>query len=265
MSEVNRTEATAFLRELREFAYQGNHDFRIGRVAGVEMEKGFVFPSKPIESPNGGSETPYKRTIVGMKAARLGKINNRYLYDYSVYATSERSIPRIPDHIMGEIVSETYESATKHLIEDIDEDSADVTEATSTIFEAADDEVDEIHVNQDYKVLVNGDEIYSQDTDSIFYKKPGEFIAVPAREFYDPDTTQYFVEQPLVEKLPGKPEMPFDERILSEIAYRAILDPFMYSEYRAVIGFHDAAGRIRAILDVLQNGSNVGRLYDEVE
>lgn len=258
MSEVKRVEARGVLRELKLFAFEGNRDFQQGYVRSVEMQKSFVFATQPVQDPDGSIDIPYQKTIVGFQAHRMGKVRNHNNYDYMIQATSERSIPRIPRHIMNKLLSEEYESDAIEQIEQADPDDAELTEAKTITFVVSDDTIGQIDVSQSYEISVNDEQLFEHSDNDIFYDTPGEIIEMPLRECED-DRTERFIVEPITHE-----RLPIDEKIASEIAFRAILSPFVYTEYQAVIDFRDAAERIRVIMDVMRNGVNVRQLYDEL-
>jgi len=258
MSEVKRVEAMGVLRELKLFAFEGNRDFQNGAVAGVEMQKSFVFPTAPVIDHDGNQHIPYQKTVVGFRAGRMGKQRNHVLYDYAVYATSERSILYIPLHIMEQILNTDDESDTIDEIDKIDFEDGEITESTTVSFDISDDEPRELNVSHDYEIAVNGTPVFEHSDNDIFYDVPGRMIDLPSIESKFGEEKR-FVPEPIEHE-----RLPIDEHLLSEIAFRAILDPFFYKEYEAVISFRDAAERVRAIMDVMRSGANVKRLYDEV-
>lgn len=259
MSKVKRVEARGVLRELKLFAFEGNHDFQQGLVTGVRMQKEFVFPTAPIIRDDGGHDLPYQKTIVGFSAVRMGKVRNHNNYDYSIFATSERSITTIPEHILTRVMPIDEDSDEFNELDALNLEDGELSESTTVTFDASDDNVGEILVSQSYEMSVDDHKIFEHSDNDIFYDTPGQFIEMPELES-DYDSTKKFVVEPIPHE-----RLPIDEKIASEIAFRAILDPFFYQEYRAVIGFRDATERVRVIMDVMRNGMNVRRLYDEVK
>lgn len=259
MSEVKRIEAMGTLRELKLFSFENNHDFRQGTVGGVEMQKAFVFPTKPVIDRDGNQHIPYQKTITGFRAGRMGKHRNHVMYDYSLYATSERSILHIPLPIMEKILSTEDESDTISEIDHIDFEDGELSESTTVSFNMADDEPRQINVSHSYEVAVDDNVVFEHSDNDIFYDIAGDMIHMPGVESRFGEE-QRFVPEPIEHE-----RLPIDEHLQSEIAFRAILDPYFYKEYAAVISFRDATERMRAIMNVMRTGADVKRLYDEVE
>lgn len=257
MSIVKRVEAQGVLRELKDFAFEGNHDFQNGRIMTVESQKAFYYPMQEIvDDDTGEVSIPYQKTIVGFSAHRSpDKIRNHNPYVYSLFATSERSIEVIPDHIWKKISIEDEDNTD----DEADEHDANAyNESTTVTFGTSDYESGEIQVNHSYDISVGDATIYDHDDTNIFYDISGIFVPTPTIESYN-NTDKLFVQEPVGH---ARERLPAMDNILNEITFRAIIDPFSNDEYDMVIDFRDAANRMRVIMEIMRKGMNVQQLYD---
>lgn len=254
MSEVKRVEAQGLLRELKDFAFASNEDFKDGRISGVEEQKAFYYPTTPILDEDGNLFTPYRKTTVGFSVDRQrNKIRNHHPYVYSFFTSSERSIHRIPEHIWNTLSEEADEDDLEHLKE-IETDS--LSESATLTLGTSDFEVGEISMSHSYDICVAGEPVYERSDDDLLYDVEGEYVDIPTIESDDN------AEQLFVEKVNTHEKLDTYSRILNEIAFHAIIDPFDTQDYEPIVHFRDAADRMRVIMEIMRHGINVKRLYD---
>ncbi len=256
MNEVVSTSARKFSKELRKFAFDSSVDFKKGLVSSVESQKTFWLPTDPVKTTEGDIRLPYRKMTVSFRADRDGNAEATYRssYIYALTSVAERSLSTIPDHVMEEIRKEDDDDALE-LIETANPE--DISESALITFETSDIDLDdsEIQVMHSYEIAVCDQSVYQQDDDDILYTSAGEYVPIPKIESVE-GRNKMFID----ERIPHE-QLDMYDRIHTEIAFRALVDPFN-EEYNAVISFDEAAHRMRAIMEILRKGVDVARLYD---
>lgn len=256
MAESLSINTKHFSKELRKFAFRGNADFKTGLVSSVEMSKVLWLPTDPIKTENGDTQLPFRRLTVNFRSDRESEDGEKYrpTYIYALSSVAERSINVIPDHVIEEIRAEE-DSDTIELINSAN--PGDISESALVTFETSDVDLsdNEIQVAHSYEISVCDRPVYQRDDDEIFYSSAGEMVSIPKIESLEG------AKKMLVKEHIPHEQIDQYERIHTEIAFRAIVEPFS-REYDAIVGFDEAVQRMRVIMDILQNGLNVARLYD---
>ena len=249
MSRVKRVEAQGILSELKSFAFEGNADFRNGALTAIETQKTFHFPPDPIF--RGTGNFPQRRSILTFQASRMGeKIRNNPAYVYDLSATAMRSIAYIPATIFNEL-DEDDQTA----LEVVEEGA--LSEAYTTSFSASDHEIGEIEVVHSYTMMHRGDSFFGLNNMEVVNTNEGDLEDVPKRETDDNSGLLYIPDQIFDEQLPDPVE-----RLLNDLAFRAIVDPFCESPELGVANFRESVRQMRVIMDGLRSGLSVRRLYD---
>ncbi len=249
MNRVKRVEAQGILSELKAFAFEGNEDFRNGALMAVETQKTFHFPADPVF--RGTGDFPRQKSILTFQASRMGeKIRNHPAYVYDLSATAMRSVAYIPAMIFNELNEDEQEA-----LETIEEGA--LSEAYTTSFSASDHEIGEIEVVHSYSMMHRGDSFFDLSNMEVVNTNEGDLEDVPERET-DDNSGMLFVADPIfAEQLPDQVD-----RLLNDLAFRAIVDPFCESPELSIANFRESAEQMRVIMDGLRNGLSVRRLYD---
>lgn len=249
MSRVKRAEAQGILSELKAFAFEGNEDFRNGALMAIETQKTFHFPPDPVF--RGTGDFPHRRSILTFQASRVGeKIRNIPAYVYDLSATAMRSIAYIPATIFDELDED--DRVALEVVE-----AGALSEAYTTSFSASNHEIGEIEVVHSYTMMHRGDSFFGLSNMEVVNTNEGDLEDVPEEETIDSSGLLYIPDKISDEQLPDQVD-----RLLNDLAFRAIVDPFCDSPELGVANFRESVGQMRAIMDGLRSGLNIHRLYE---
>lgn len=251
MARGEKLEADGLLKDLKAFAFEGNRDFRDGRIIAVEQEKTFYHPTEDRYDDDGMISQPLRSTTLSFYARRhRERVRHKPAYVYTLAATAARSIQHIPIHIFESLDEDTQDS-----LDEIDADS--LTEAHTKTYGMSSYELGNIEVTHGYDMSYEGKTFFGTSSIDIVRTYHGDFVDVPAPET-DDKTGVMFVEHPIEpEQLHGQ-----FERLINDMAFRAIIDPFRQQDTRSMATFREASAQVYAILDGLRHGIDIERLRD---
>lgn len=249
MTRVKRIEAQGVLSELKSFAFEGNEDFRNGLLRGVEIDKTFYHPAEPEIDEYGSVFYPLKKTTLSFTANRPAEhVRSHPVYVYSLAAAVEQTIRYIPHHIFNQFDDETQDT-----LEEID--AGDLSETLSVTYSTSSYEFGEIEETYAYELHHQGARIFLSNEEDFFYDGDGDYVDTPLIES-DDYTGATFIPTPIEQdQLPD-----IGDRVLNDMAFRAIVAPFHEDAMLPVMRFRDNVGRMRAIMDNMRTGRGVAKL-----
>lgn len=249
MNRVKRIEAQGILSELKAFAFEGNEDFKNGALPAVEVQKTFHLPPPP--EFRGSGNYPLRKCVLSFQASRMGeKIRNHPAYVYDLAVTAERTIGFIPFTIFDELDDD--EQTALEIVEE-----GSLSESYVTSFSTSNHEVGNIEVIHSYLLAHRGNTFFDINNMEVVNTYDGDMEVVPANEMDDKSGSLYVADEILAEQMPSQ----FD-RLMNDLAFRAIVDPFRASPELGVSTFRESVAQMRVIMDGLRNGLNVKNLYD---
>lgn len=135
-------------------------------------------------------------------------------------------------------------------------DADSLSEAYSTTFSTSTYEAGEIEVAHNYTLTYIDEPFFHQSDLDVYLDNRGEWIQIPAIEM-DGECDKLYVDKAVTQEQLDSPS----ERVINELAFRAIVNPFDLDEI-PVHSFHEAAERMRVIMEVMRTGINVSQLHD---
>jgi hypothetical protein len=255
MNETTKFQRSSLLRNLKDYAFRDNGDFRNGIINESGVQKNYTLSSNFFQGDTPGESTINERRLsLGFVATRSLdlRIRNKPSYSYNITSESERTIEEIPDYVL-----DTLDDEEKELLEDYDPNA--LIESASTDYSVSDtDEVDIITTNFDYAISYEGDDVFHHTSSEVLYGQEmfGEPVSIPTIESNFGQATLY-ITKPVSQEIYTSDV----ERLENELAFRAIVDPFNTNNLN-LHNFDIASKRINTILEIMKNGIGVKRLYD---
>lgn len=251
MSEVTNRQNYQLLRNLKDFAFEGNTDFRHGLVDSVRTQKEYMF-DKHIDLTTDSMQ--HKILALGFLAFRHHEIHakNKPGYSYEIFCSSERTISEVPLYIFDKMEEEEQEA-----IAEIDADS--LTESICTTYSISNyEEPGPIETDLSYAIRQCDEEVYSKSSTEIIYNSQADssLVTIPMAESDFGSTKLYIpnhIEHESIDEL--------GDRVINELAFRAIINPFDMDD-TTLNNFDIASSRMRAIVAVMQHGVGVRQIYD---
>jgi len=255
MSEAIKFQRSNLLRNLKDFAFKDNGDFKNGIINESGVLKNYTLSSNFFEGDEYSDALMRERRIsLGFVATRSLdlRVRNKPSYNYNVTSASERTIDEIPGYVL-----DTLDEEQQELLEDYDPNA--LIESASTDYSVSDrDEIDIITTNFDYAISYEGDDVFHHTSSEVLYSEEmfGEPVSIPTIESNFGQATLY-ITKPISQEIYTSDV----ERLENELAFRAIVDPFNTNNLN-LHNFDIASKRIDMILEIMKNGIGVKRLYD---
>lgn len=258
MSETIKFQRSHLLRDLKDFSFRDNGDFKDGIINDYGVQKSYTLSSEFFSGDYDLYPNYARRLVLGFEATRRqdirlnSKPKNKPSYSYEISSVSERMLDEIPQNVL-----DTLDEEEQEILEDYDPNS--LTESNSVEYTVTDtDEVDLIKTEFNHDINYDGDSIFHHASSEILHSEElfGEPVQIPAEESYFGQSKLYIVK-PITQEILS----PGIERLENELAFRAIVDPFNTNDL-SLNNFDIASKRIDAILDIMKNGIGVKKLYD---
>src|SRR3990167_2101383 len=166
MSEAIKFQRSNLLRNLKDFAFKDNGDFKNGIINESGVLKNYTLSSNFFEGDEYSDALMRERRIsLGFVATRSLdlRVRNKPSYNYNVTSASERTIDEIPGYVL-----DTLDEEQQELLEDYDPNA--LIESASTDYSVSDrDEIDIITTNFDYAISYEGDDVFHHTSSEVLY------------------------------------------------------------------------------------------------
>lgn len=254
MNEVKRVEGWGLISDLRNFAFEQSVGFAQGRQNGVEVPKAF-YHTDPIPDelldpirPELTVVPEYCKTSFMFTAFRVPGRNKKPGYTFSLRAAVERSLPGMPNRIMGLLSPEVIDYFDGFA----EVEQGALCEAQSIEFETSTYERGKITVSHTYGVTYTDEQVYETSDDEILFGVSGTFEDIPPIES-EGEADKLFIQEPIAyQRLEGA------ENVITNVDFWSIVDPFETRSHGQSVTFRDAAARMIHIVDVIRTGDIPG-------